>query len=36
VHIEMPPLRERGRDILLLANHFIGRKLVRIEKKASS
>ena len=22
VHIEMPPLRERGRDILLLASHF--------------
>lgn len=30
IHIELPPLRERGNDILLLANHFL-RQLQKTE-----
>lgn len=33
VHLELPPLRERGTDVLLLAQHFLERFAERAEKK---
>ena len=43
VHIHLPPLRERGEDILLLASHFMGqfsaqfgKEIRRISRKAES
>jgi len=43
VHLHVPPLRERGEDILLLASHFMsqfsaefGKELRRISRKAES
>ena len=32
LHLEMPPLRDRGEDILLLANHFIARACTQAQK----
>ncbi len=32
VHIELPPLRARGNDILLLAQHFVSRAAARLNK----
>ncbi|HNF95849.1 MAG TPA: sigma 54-interacting transcriptional regulator, partial [Pseudomonadota bacterium] len=33
VQIELPPLRARGNDVLLLAQHFIGRTSARHDKR---
>ncbi len=35
IHIELPPLRERGDDILLLAKHFIKQLATRTDKRVS-
>lgn len=35
LHLEMPPLRERGDDILLLARHFIERACTQAQKPIS-
>src|SRR5204862_2327313 len=36
LRIELPPLRERGQDILLLAEHFLERALPESAKKLSA
>jgi DNA-binding NtrC family response regulator len=36
LHIHVPPLRERGKDSLLLANHFLSRFSLIYNKKAPS
>ena len=35
IQIELPPLRERGTDILLLARHFIEQFAIRTDKRVS-
>ncbi len=35
IQIELPPLRERGTDILLLAQHFIEQFAIRTDKRVS-
>ena len=35
IQIELPPLRERGTDILLLAQHFIEQFAIRTDKHVS-
>jgi DNA-binding NtrC family response regulator len=35
IHLELPPLRSRGMDILLLAQHFIGQFATRDKKEVS-
>ncbi|MDJ0763594.1 MAG: sigma-54 dependent transcriptional regulator [Myxococcota bacterium] len=35
VHIDMPPLRQRGRDILLLADHFIDQFASQMQRDVS-